>query len=77
MIAARKAKERLDMVQAKVMGVVVNGMDENLFYNEYGTYYRGAYYTGYEKYYDSQNYRYAEKSARERNRALKESEQPS
>lgn len=75
MIAARKAKERLDMVQANVMGVVVNGMDENLFYNEYGTYYRGAYYSGYEKYYNSQNYRYAERSAKERNRALKESEQ--
>jgi len=40
MIAARKAKERLDMVHAKVIGVVVNGMDENLFNNEYGTYYR-------------------------------------
>jgi hypothetical protein len=31
-------------------------MDENLYYNEYGTYYRGAYYYGYNygRYYEKQ-----------------------
>lgn len=47
-LSAHKAKERLDLVQANLMGVIVNGMDENLYYNEYGTYYRGVYYYGYQ-----------------------------
>lgn len=55
-LSAHKAKSRLDMVQAHLLGVVVNGMDENLYYNEYGTYYRGAYYYGYNygRYYEKQ-----------------------
>lgn len=47
-LSAHKAKERLDLVQGNLMGVIVNGMDENLYYNEYGTYYRGVYYYGYQ-----------------------------
>ena len=60
-----KAKERLDMVQGKVLGVIVNGMDQNTHYNEYGTYYKGGYYTGYSKNYDSQNSSYTEKNEKE------------
>lgn len=69
MLAAHKAKERLDMVQAKVIGVIVNGMDENVYYNEYGMYYKGGYYSGYGRYYDSQNSTYAEKTASESRKA--------
>jgi Mrp family chromosome partitioning ATPase len=43
-LSAQKAKERLDLVQGNLMGIIVNGMDQNSYYNEYGTYYRGAYY---------------------------------
>ncbi len=62
-LSAHKAKERLDMVNGNLMGVIVNGMDENLYYNEYGTYYRGAYYSGtnYSKYYDRQYSDYSDK----------------
>jgi polysaccharide biosynthesis transport protein len=62
-LSAHKAKSRLDMVQANLMGVIVNGMDENLYYNEYGTYYRGAYYYGYSygRYYDRQYSDYSDR----------------
>jgi Mrp family chromosome partitioning ATPase len=59
-LSAHKAKERLDMVKGNLMGVIVNGMDQNLYYNEYGTYYRGAYYGS--NYY---GYRYSRYYARE------------
>ena len=67
-LSARKAKERLDMVQANLMGVVVNGMDENIYYNEYGTYYRGAYYSGYNygRYYDRQYSDYSDRPRTEK-----------
>ncbi|MCY2979839.1 MAG: polysaccharide biosynthesis tyrosine autokinase [Planctomycetota bacterium] len=71
MIAASKAKERLDMVQAKILGVIVNGMDENVYYSEYGMYYRGAYYSGSGRYYENQNSNYAETSVQEANRSGK------
>jgi len=61
MLASRKAKEQLDIVNANVMGVIVNGMDENVYYNEYGYYYRGAYYAGSTRYYDAVNASYSEK----------------
>lgn len=62
-LSAHKAKSRLDMVQANLLGVIVNGMDENLYYNEYGTYYRGAYYYGYNygRYYDRQYSDYSDR----------------
>jgi len=67
-LSARKAKERLDMVQANLMGVIVNGMDENIYYNEYGTYYRGAYYSGYNygRYYDRQYSDYSDRPRTEK-----------
>jgi len=65
MLAASKAKERLDMVQAKILGVIVNGMDENVYYSEYGMYYRGAYYSANGRYYENQNSNYADKSVME------------
>jgi succinoglycan biosynthesis transport protein ExoP len=74
MLAASKAKERLDMVQAKILGVIVNGMDENVYYSEYGMYYRGAYYSGSGRYYENQNSSYAEKSVQEANRSGKTSD---
>lgn len=74
MLAASKAKERLDMVQAKILGVIVNGMDENVYYSEYGMYYRGAYYSGSGRYYENQNSNYAEKSVREAKRSSKNSD---
>jgi succinoglycan biosynthesis transport protein ExoP len=60
-VSAQKAKERLDLVHGNLLGVIVNGMDQNLYYNEYGAYYRGAYYGsnlygyGYSNY-DQQRY---------------------
>jgi polysaccharide biosynthesis transport protein len=74
MLAASKAKERLDMVHAKILGVIVNGMDENVYYSEYGMYYRGAYYSGNGRYYENQNSNYAEKSVKEANRFGKTSD---
>jgi Mrp family chromosome partitioning ATPase len=67
-LSARKAKERLDMVQSNLMGVIVNGMDENIYYNEYGTYYRGAYYSGYNygRYYDRQYSDYSDRPRTEK-----------
>jgi capsular exopolysaccharide synthesis family protein len=63
MLASRKAKEQLDMVHGNVLGVIVNGMDENVYYNEYGYYYRGAYYSGSTRYYDAVNSDYSEKAS--------------
>jgi capsular exopolysaccharide synthesis family protein len=74
MLAASKAKERLDMVHAKILGVIVNGMDENVYYSEYGMYYRGAYYSGRGRYYENQNSIYAEKSVQEADRFGKTSD---
>lgn len=62
-LSAHKAKSRLSMVHGNLIGVIVNGMDENLYYNEYGTYYRGAYYHGYNygKYYDKKYSDYSDR----------------
>ena len=51
------------MVNGNLIGVIVNGMDENLYYNEYGTYYRGAYHNGYSyrKYYDKKYSDYSDR----------------
>nr|MCU0709801.1 polysaccharide biosynthesis tyrosine autokinase [Pirellula sp.] len=69
-LSAHKAKERLDLVQGNLMGVIVNGMDENLYYNEYGTYYRGAYYYGYQ-YARSYDREYSDYSDKVRDRGAK------
>lgn len=62
-LSAHKAKSRLSMVNGNLIGVIVNGMDENLYYNEYGTYYRGAYHNGYSyrKYYDKKYSDYSDR----------------
>jgi capsular exopolysaccharide synthesis family protein len=66
-LSAHKAKSRLAMVHGNLIGVIVNGMDENLYYNEYGTYYRGAYYHGYNygKYYDKKYSDYSDRRGSE------------
>jgi capsular exopolysaccharide synthesis family protein len=51
-VSARSAKERLDQVNANVLGVIVNGMDQNPHYSEYGYYYY-AYNTDFRRYYDA------------------------
>jgi Mrp family chromosome partitioning ATPase len=71
-LSAHKAKSRLSMVNGNLIGVIVNGMDENLYYNEYGTYYRGAYYHGYsyKKYYDKKYSDYSDR-VRSEDRAVR------
>ena len=51
-VSATSAKEKLDQVNANVMGVIVNGMDQNPHYSEYGYYYY-TYSSEYGRYYDS------------------------
>ncbi|MEM7453546.1 MAG: polysaccharide biosynthesis tyrosine autokinase [Planctomycetota bacterium] len=48
-ISAQRAKKNLEGVDANLLGVIVNGMDENPHYNEYGYYYNNHYrdYGGY------------------------------
>lgn len=73
-LSAHKAKSRLAMVHGNLIGVIVNGMDENLYYNEYGTYYRGAYYHGYNygKYYDKKYSDYSDRRGSEDRMTSKE-----
>ena len=51
-VSAASAKEKLDQVNANVLGVIVNGMDQNQHYSEYGYYYY-TYSSEYGRYYDS------------------------
>ena len=62
-LTAQKAKDSLDRVGANWMGVIVNGIDENPHYSEYGYQYGGySYYGGvYGRYYDSRNKEYRDK----------------
>ena len=62
-ISAQKAKESLDRVGASWMGIIVNGLDENPHYSEYGYQYGSySYYGGaYGKYDESNNKEYREK----------------
>jgi Mrp family chromosome partitioning ATPase len=73
-LSAHKAKSRLARVHGNLIGVIVNGMDENLYYNEYGTYYRGAYYHGYNygKYYDKKYSDYSDRRGSEDRMTSKE-----
>ncbi|MEM7785798.1 MAG: CpsD/CapB family tyrosine-protein kinase, partial [Planctomycetota bacterium] len=64
-LTAQKAKETLDRVGANWLGVIVNGIDENPHYSEYGYQYGGySYYGGYGygygRYYD-----YSERTPRQ------------
>ncbi len=64
-LTAHKAKETLDRVGAHWLGVVVNGIDENPHYSEYGYQYGNyaySYYGGmYGRYYDANNQAYRDK----------------
>ena len=64
-LTAQKAKETLDRVGANWMGIIVNGLDENPHYSEYGYQYGTySYYGGvYGRYYDSSNRVYRDKIA--------------
>jgi capsular exopolysaccharide synthesis family protein len=64
-LTSQKAKETLDRVGANWLGVIVNGLDENPHYSEYGYQYGAySYYGGvYGKYYDSNSQVYREKIA--------------
>ena len=63
-LSSQKAKETLDRVGANWMGIIVNGLDENPHYSEYGYQYGSySYYGGaYGKYYESNNKEYREKA---------------
>jgi len=50
-ITASRAKECLSQVNARLMGVIVNGLDENPHYNDYGGYYQHSGYGTYGKAY--------------------------
>jgi len=64
-LTAQKAKETLDRVGANWMGVIVNGLDENPHYSEYGYQYGSySYYGGvYGRYHDSNAQVYRDKIA--------------
>lgn len=67
-VTSSKAKEKLDMVNANLLGVIVNGIDDNPHYNEYGSYGYGYGYSAYGsygngRYYESRNSKYQEKIA--------------
>jgi capsular exopolysaccharide synthesis family protein len=63
-VTSSKAKEKLDMVDAQCLGVIVNGLDDNPHYNEYGSYAYGFgsnYNVGNGSYYETRNSRYQER----------------
>ena len=39
-ISAQNAKDNLDRVEANTVGIIVNGLDQNPYYSEYGYYYQ-------------------------------------
>ena len=54
-LTAKKAKDSLDSVHAKWMGLIVNDVDQNPYYHEYGYQYGNYAYYGsgsYRTYYD-------------------------
>jgi capsular exopolysaccharide synthesis family protein len=50
-ITASRAKESLAQVNARLLGVIVNGLDENPHYNDYGGYYQYPSYANYGRLY--------------------------
>jgi capsular exopolysaccharide synthesis family protein len=50
-ITASRAKESLAQVNARLLGVIVNGLDENPHYNDYGGYYQYSVYANYGRLY--------------------------
>ena len=64
-LTTQKAKDSLDRVGANWMGVVINNVDENAHYNEYGYQYGYSYYGGnYGRYYEASNKSYQDTNAR-------------
>ncbi len=57
-LASQKARELLDLVHARMLGIIVNGVDKNPYYNEYGGY-------GYPSHSGYSASRYYEKQAKE------------
>ncbi len=60
-LASQKARELLDLVHARLFGIMVNGVDQNPYYNEYGGYgypSQAGYYAS--KYYENQTKEYSE-----------------
>ena len=51
-VAASRARDQLDLVNAKLLGIIVNGLDNNPHYYDHG-YYGYIYQRGYGKYYES------------------------
>lgn len=62
-LTSQRAKETLDRVGTHWMGIIINGLDENPHYSEYGYQYGAySYYGGiYGKYYEADNKEYREK----------------
>ena len=62
-LTSQRAKETLDRVGTHWMGIIINGLDENPYYSEYGYQYGAySYYGGiYGKYYEADNKEYREK----------------
>lgn len=60
-LASQRARELLDLVHARMLGVIVNGVDQNPYYNEYGGYGYPS-HTGYaaSRYYEKQTKEYAD-----------------
>ena len=64
MVASQRAKEQLELVNARILGVIVNGLDQNPYYSDYGYYSSYGYQKGYGRYHDSQNVLYQESTAK-------------
>jgi capsular exopolysaccharide synthesis family protein len=69
-LASTKARELLELVHARILGIIVNGVDQNPYYSEYGGYgyagYNGygyGYSYGGDRYYERQVKEYSESSA--------------
>jgi succinoglycan biosynthesis transport protein ExoP len=62
-LTAQKAKDTLDTVNANWLGIIVNGIDENPHYSEYGYQYGNySYYGGmYGRYYDTRSEAYRDR----------------
>ena len=65
-VTSQRAKETLDRVGTRFLGIIINGIDENPHYSEYGYQYGAySYYGGrYGKYYESNYKEYRDKIAK-------------
>ena len=62
-VTMTRAKESLDRVNVRWLGVIINGLDRNPHYSEYGYQYGNySYYGGrYGRYYEANNKQYRDK----------------